>query len=243
MNENNPELAASPLAESALSTFPDLLELGGPVMYILLVMSVVALAIIILKLFQFRMVRSGGRAFISPVIQHYRVGNVQHALKTLSQERNPIARVLEVAIAGNTRRDVSYEMVREEVDRIAGDQLETLRSHLRGLEVIATLSPLLGLFGTVLGMIEAFRRLEQAGNQVSASILSGGIWEALLTTAAGLAVAIPTVAVLNWLERSVERLGHDMESAVTQIFTTELRYPAGDHEQPDLVPARRSLYD
>ncbi|MDH3282468.1 MAG: MotA/TolQ/ExbB proton channel family protein [Gammaproteobacteria bacterium] len=243
MIENNPESVASSPAQSALSSLPGLLELGGPVMYILLGMSVVALAIILVKLFQFWMLRSGGRGFITPVIEHYRVGNVKHALQVLSQERNPIARVLEVAIAGDTRRDVNYEMVREEVDRVAGDQLENLRSHLRGLEVIATLSPLLGLFGTVLGMIEAFRRLEQAGNQVSASILSGGIWEALLTTAAGLAIAIPTVAVLNWLERSLERLGHDMESAVTQIFTTDLRHPVGDHELPGVVPARRSLFD
>ncbi len=243
MNENNPESAASSPAQSALSTLPDLLELGGPVMYILIGMSVVALAIILVKLFQFWMLRTGARSFIAPVIEHYRAGNAKHALEALRNERNPIARVLEVAIAGDTRRDVSYEVVREEVDRVASDQLENLRSHLRGLEVIATLSPLLGLFGTVLGMIEAFRRLEQAGNQVSASILSGGIWEALLTTAAGLAIAIPTVAVLNWLERSVERLGHDMENALTQIFTADLRSPAGEHELPGVVPARRSLYD
>ncbi len=242
MNETL-EAAGSAGAESTMSTLPDLLELGGPVMYILLAMSVVALAIILLKLFQFWMLRTGSRRFVDPVIEHYRVGNVQHALRALSQERNPLARVLEVAIAGDTRRDVTYEMVREEVDRESGDQLEGLRSYLRGLEVIATLSPLLGLFGTVLGMIEAFRRLEEAGNQVSASILSGGIWEALLTTAAGLAIAIPTVAVLNWLERSVERLEHDMDSAVTRIFTTELRHSTDSSEQPDLAPARRSLFD
>ena len=71
-------------------------------------------------------------------------------------------------------------------------------------------------------MIAAFAELENAGSQVDPSILSGGIWEALLTTAAGLAVAIPTVAVLNWLERAADRTAHEMDSAVTQIFTEDL---------------------
>jgi biopolymer transport protein ExbB len=88
--------------------------------------------------------------------------------------------------------------------------------------VIGTLSPLLGLFGTVLGMIEAFRRLEAAGSRVDPSILSGGIWGALLTTAVGLAVAIPTIAALNWLERRVERLAHDMDDAAARVFTSRI---------------------
>jgi len=83
-------------------------------------------------------------------------------------------------------------------------------------------APLLGLFGTVLGMIEAFRKLAEAGNQVNPAILSGGIWEALLTTAVGLAVAIPVVVLCNWFERRVERVGHEMESLVTQVFTQDL---------------------
>lgn len=241
MNNTNADLITP--ADSPLGSLPDLLQLGGPVMYILLAMSIVALTIILLKLYQFWTLGTGARKFVAGVLEHHRVGNIQHALSILSKQRNPVARVLEVAIAADTRQDVGYDVVREEVERVAEDQLENLRSYLRGLEVIATLSPLLGLFGTVLGMIEAFRRLEQAGNQVSASILSGGIWEALLTTAAGLAVAIPTVAVLNWLERSVDRIRHDMENGVTQIFTSELRRPLQTREHPDLEPSRRSLFD
>jgi len=108
------------------------------------------------------------------------------------------------------------------LERQAAEVLESLRSWFRPLEVIASLAPLLGLFGTVLGMISAFQQLEQAGNRVNPAILSGGIWEALLTTAVGLAVAIPTVVALNWLERKVDRLAHDMNTIVTQVFTAEL---------------------
>lgn len=86
-------------------------------------------------------------------------------------------------------------------------------------------SPLLGLLGTVLGMIEAFRQLASSGSQVDPSVLSGGIWQALLTTAAGLSVAIPVVLLHSWLERRVERCAHRMEDAVTRIFTRSLNEP------------------
>ena len=102
--------------------------------------------------------------------------------------------------------------------------LASLRSHLRTLEVIATLSPLLGLLGTVLGMIEAFRQLEISGNQIDPGILSGGIWQALLTTALGLGVAIPVVLAHSWLERKVDRCRHNMEDAVTRVFTRDLQW-------------------
>jgi biopolymer transport protein ExbB len=97
--------------------------------------------------------------------------------------------------------------------------LHELRAFLRPLEVIATLSPLLGLLGTVLGMIVAFQQMEAAGRQVDPTVLSGGIWQALLTTAVGLAVAIPVVAVHSWLERKTDRVAHHMNDAVTRVFT------------------------
>lgn len=199
-----------------------LIDAGGPIVVILLAMSVVALAIVFLKLWQFRAVRIGERKPIREAIALHRGGRVEEALAVLRPSRNPIARVLERAIRGRMREDLPESKVREEAVRVGSDQIEALRGLFRPLEVIASLAPLLGLFGTVLGMIDAFRNMERAGARVDPAILSGGIWEALLTTAVGLAVAIPVVAVLNWLERVVDRLSHDMESAVTQIFTEDL---------------------
>ena len=205
------------MAERAL----DLLQTGGPVVALLLVMSVAALAIVILKLWQFRAVRIGERRTAREALQLYRVGKSDEALDLAVATRSPVAQALARAIRGQ-RRGIDESMVREEVLRFGGDVLESLRSGFRPLEVIASLAPLLGLFGTVLGMIEAFRQLERAGSQVDPSILSGGIWEALLTTAVGLAVAIPVVVLLNWLERRVDALAHEMDSVVTQVFTEDL---------------------
>lgn len=198
------------------------LDAGGPVVMILIVMSIFALAIILLKLWQFRSNRIGERRQSLQALALYRTGRAREALDALRNLRSPLSQVISLAIQGQARSNLSEQKIREEVLRHGSSLLENLRSYLKPLEVMASLAPLLGLFGTVLGMIEAFRQLEQAGNQVNPAILSGGIWAALLTTAAGLAVAIPVVAILNWLERRVERLAHAMEDAITQVFTENL---------------------
>lgn len=199
----------------------ELLQAGGPVVLVLLAMSVVATAIVFLKFWQFRVVRIGDRKVAREALRHYRAGRPAEAMRLADQSPNPVAQTLARALRGQ-HRGVAEPKVREEVLRHGGEVLETLRGWFRPLEVIASLAPLMGLFGTVLGMIEAFRQLEAAGNQVNPAILSGGIWEALLTTAVGLAVAIPVVVVLNWLERKVDRLAHEMDNVVTQVFTEDL---------------------
>ena len=205
------------------------LELGGPVLIVLVLLSIVALTIILFKLFQIYSMRAGGNSFVSVVLQRYRSGRYDDAIQILAQRRGPIARVMNIAIEGHARNDINEHTVREEAERVATKYLERMRSYLRGLEVIGTLSPLLGLLGTVLGMIEAFQQLELAADQVDPSILSGGIWEALLTTAAGLVVAIPALFALNLFERIIQRTAHDMEDAVTQVFTGAIYEPSFGH--------------
>lgn len=216
-----------------------LLELGGPVLITLVVLSVVALSIITYKSLQFIMLLGQGRSFVPVVLKHYRARHYEDALRILARRRSPVARVMDVAIVGHARADLKEFTVREEVERIAALHLERMRSFLRGLEVIGTLSPLLGLLGTVLGMIDAFQQLEHAGSRVDPGVLSGGIWEALLTTAAGLVVAIPTLAMLNWFERIVQRTAHEMENAVTQIFTGAVNEPPADYVTSQLRATQR----
>lgn len=203
----------------------ELIQSGGPVVIILMGMSVIALAIVLVKLWQFHMSQVDDRQTARRALRLYRSGQAGQALSLLQASNNPIAQALARTIRGQ-RRGIAEHKIREEVLRYGGDILESLRGWFRPLEVIASLAPLLGLFGTVLGMIEAFRQLEAAGNKVNPAILSGGIWEALLTTAVGLAVAIPVVVVLNWLERKVDRLAHEMDSVVTSVFTEDL----SDHD-------------
>ncbi len=227
-------VGTEPALENAgrFEEFMKYIDAGGPVVMILIALSVFALAIIILKIWQFHSAGIGEHRSGLNAVRLFRAGRAEEALTSLEGRHSPLAQVVSLAIGGQSRGDLPEQYLREEVLRHGAHLLEGLRSYFRPLEVIASLSPLLGLFGTVLGMIEAFRQLEQAGNQVNPAILSGGIWAALLTTAAGLAVAIPVVAILNWLERRVERLAHVMEDAVTRIFTQSI----GE----DLLPAARN---
>lgn len=193
------------------------LEQGGPAMFLLTALSVAALSITIVKAWEFFELHINRRRFVAPALDAWQRGDATEALKVLKGERNPLARVMASAIQLNVASSISEAERRELAAQFAAERLEAARQLLRPLEVIATLAPLLGLFGTVLGMIEAFQQLK-AGGSGDASALSGGIAEALLSTAAGLAVAIPATAALHSFERIVERLHKDMESALTRIF-------------------------
>ena len=198
-----------------------ILDAGGPVVMLLLAMSVIALAVVLVKLAQFQRARLWQRHPAKQALNLWQQGDVDGALKIADACANPTAQALARAIRGQ-RRQLPESAVREEVLRYGSDALFQLRRGLRPLEVIGSLAPLLGLLGTVMGMISAFQQLEAAGNKVNPAILSGGIWEALLTTAVGLCVAIPVVALLNWLERRVDHQAHEMDNLVTQVFTEDL---------------------
>lgn len=196
------------------------LQVGGPVVWILMGFSVVALTIVLMKLWQFASIRAESRNTVDIALIAWRNNNAVEALELLDEKR-PVDFLVGFSIRSLQAANMDVALIREEVERLAMNKLNQLRSYLRPLEIIASLSPLLGLLGTVLGMITAFQQMEGAGNQVDPSVLSGGIWQALLTTAVGLAVAIPVVTMHSWLERKVERISNLINDAVTQVFTCE----------------------
>lgn len=210
------DVLSSPLIQDRISEF---LIVGGPIVWILLVMSLVALSIIIIKAWQFAKLKPERKTSLEKSLALWHKGDFSSA-KVMLNSKYSVENVTLVAMRGLTANTVDKPLLKEELNRIAALKLEQLRSYLRPLEVIATLSPLLGLLGTVIGMIMAFQQMAAAGNQVDPSVLSGGIWQALLTTAVGLSVAIPVVAVHTWLERKVERVGSLMNDVVTQLFTS-----------------------
>lgn len=212
-----------PEAPNWLSLLEDgqqFLQLGGPVVWVLLGFSVIALTLVLLKLWQLALLRPESCTQLEQSLALWQEGRSDDAQAVLDRQR-PVAEVVAVAMAGLSAQHGDRRLLTDELERLATRRLNQLRSYLRPLDVIATLSPLLGLLGTVLGMIAAFQQMEAAGNRVDPSILSGGIWQALLTTAVGLAVAIPVVMAHNWLERKAERVAALMNDAVTRVFTTQ----------------------
>ncbi|MGK2741312.1 MotA/TolQ/ExbB proton channel family protein [Tepidicaulis sp. LMO-SS28] len=209
------------------SPMMDMAEAGGPVLLLIAAMSVAALGVMIAKLFQMRGMAPRRRA-LENVMASVDKGELPDASKAAGKIGGPLGKVLGEALAEAGRMPLA--ILRERAVLQAEAALETLRSHLRFLEVIALTAPLLGLLGTVLGMIEAFQTLAEASGRADPSQLSGGIWEALLTTAAGLAVAIPVTAAVNWLDRRIERLAHLMEQSLARLFL-HLDHPERTHDR------------
>ena len=202
-----------------MSPLFNLLLTGGPVVWILGVFSIVSLAVVLLKIWQFWGQLKLSDRSAEDAVHRLQEHHVNEALLLVKGAKNPRSSAIRDTLETLNITGLSEAQQREEAFRRARGRVLELGSQLRILEVIATLAPLLGLLGTVLGMIEAFKAMEAAGEQVDPAVLSGGIWQALLTTAVGLAVAIPTVAVHSWLERRVERVAASINDAVTQVFT------------------------
>ena len=182
-----------------------LLMLGGPVVMVLMLMSVVALAVTLFKLIQFRSCSSGALDQLDSEISRWCDGSVDEA---------------KAAVAGNSSAAA-------ELSRMAQQVLSRFSSLLGVLEQVSYLAPLLGLLGTVLGIIDVFHGLANQGSSANAGMLAGGIWEALLTTAVGLTVAIPFALVHAGLQSKVDSLRHRTENMLTRLFTAGLyQHPA-----------------
>ncbi|MCY3598004.1 MAG: MotA/TolQ/ExbB proton channel family protein [Rhodospirillales bacterium] len=192
----------------------DLLQKGGAVMYVLLLLSVSSLAVILLKLLQFW--RIGARR--SGMMELIATGSTHEIRRRMALSRHPAARVVETALdTGHLPR----ELQEAEIERIGSVEIRALETYIRSLEVVANLSPLIGLLGTVIGMIKAFGRLEEAGARVDPSQLAGGIWEALLTTAFGLIVAIPALGAVHYFERKIEGVRALMRDAAARVIASQ----------------------
>ena len=196
-----------------------LIDKGGPVMLILLGFSIIALTIVLAKTYQFWAIKLSTVKFIDASILHLTKNAPSRALEDLKSNPHPAATVLTSVIESSTNTSMAPSEVETEVNRVGSREIKNLERYLRGLEVIANLSPLLGLLGTVLGMIKAFARLETAGTNVDPAILAGGIWEALLTTAFGLSVAIPSLAAFYLLEGRVANCRSLLEDSATRALS------------------------
>ncbi|MCG7519040.1 MotA/TolQ/ExbB proton channel family protein [Ruegeria sp. Ofav3-42] len=195
-----------------LQKLMDILALGGPVVAILILTSIATLSLVLYKLWQFRAAGVGRHIELSRAIQAWDRQDHADTRAHLNKSRSYLAPVIAMALSGEDRT------LSERVDAEAEARFAQLEQGFNVLDMVAQLAPLLGLFGTVLGMIEAFQTLQGAGNSVDPSLLAGGIWVALLTTAAGLAVAMPTSMVLTWFEARMSRERTFANRALRTVF-------------------------
>jgi biopolymer transport protein ExbB len=197
-----------------------LVELGGWVVIIQLSVSVLGLAIVMYKAAQFMRVRSGALANLHRAIDAYTGGDRKQALDMLGRNGLPFARDVEHALTH--LRDDNIETVREELYRRARVYLQPLHDHLPAIEIIYYIAPLLGLLGTVTGIIASFQALEASGAANDAAKLAGGIWEALIATGVGLSMAIPFAVLHSLLETRLNRIVSAIEDLISRVFTATL---------------------
>ncbi len=202
-----------------------LIALGGPAMWAIAALSVLTLALILWKLADLAWAGAwSGGGHSARAIALWAAGDLAGAEAALAGRHSLRARLVRAAMAALTDPTLDRSGAEAETARVARGLLARGRAGLRGLELAVIIGPLLGLLGTVTGMIGAFQALQEAGVAADPATLAGGIWEALLTTAAGMTVAIPAQVALSGFDAVVDRLRHDMEDAATRIFA---RRPAG----------------
>jgi biopolymer transport protein ExbB len=188
-------------------------------MYPILLLSILALAIVLERSFYFYRLSRIPKIDTTMVVRAVNAGECDSALSLVSAQKNPVAVVLTAVILNLSEGKKKEELI--EVAMAVGSQaVDNIEGRLKILPLVVQLAPLLGLLGTVTGMIQAFRVIEHIGGKVNAMALAGGIWEAMLTTAFGLFVAIPTAFCHFVLERKVDSLAGEVEMAASRLLAT-----------------------
>ena len=196
---------------------------GGPVMWPILLCSIFALAIILEKLWYLHWVKIDTQKFLGDVLDRMKRHQIKEALETCDKTKSPVARILK---AGILKYDRPRNQIKEAIEDASLYEVPRIEKNLTALATIAHISPLLGLLGTVTGMVRCFQAIQAKATSfhpVSPGDLAGGIWEALLTTVAGLIVAIPTFVAYNYLVSRINNFILEMEKAATELvnFLTE----------------------
>lgn len=218
------------LMTSAADQLRRIFDLGGPVVMLLLAVSVLTMTVVLYKLWQFSAAGVGRHQALSAAVAAWDAGAETEARAKLAQSTSYLA-----GLVGQ-----SFSSTKAQTERLQAEaeaRFTRLESGFRLLDNVAQLSPLLGLFGTVLGMIEAFQALQDAGAQVDPSILAGGIWVALLTTAVGLVVAMPTALVLAWLEGRMQRERVTADRLLLTVLHPRPAPPGSPAPSTDPTPA------
>lgn len=195
----------------------DLINKGGPMMYLIMLSSVLAFGVVIERVYHLNRAKVDADKFMDSILNVLKRNKVIEAIELCNNTPGPIAHIVK---AGILKHDRSKPEIKEAVDEAAQLEIPRLGKHLPILATVAHIAPLLGLLGTVTGMIKSFQIIQQkalAMAPVNPGDLAGGIWEALLATLAGLAVAIPTYVAYNYLVSQVDGIVYDMERSATDL--------------------------
>lgn len=226
--------AAADTAQAAAAqgtSLLDVLVLGGWVMIPLLLLSVLTIYLLIERLITIRKASSNPDTITDRVREYVRNGDVDGAIAYCKQKNVPITRILR---QGLERLGRPISEIQDAVQAAGKHETFELEKRTNLLASIAGIAPMLGFFGTVVGMIKAFQEIQNLQGNVNPSVLAGGIWEALVTTAAGLLVGILALFSYNFLIGRIRRLTNDMERSATD-FIDLLQEPVSSGQRSDTL--------
>jgi biopolymer transport protein ExbB len=201
----------------------ELIQKGGPMMWVILATSFIAAVVFVKKLFELHRAQIRWSDFLKGIYNVLSRKNIVEAVSICEETPGPVASIVRAAIL---HHDEGPEGIRRAIEEAGLAEVPRLEKNLAMLATVAQIAPIMGLLGTVLGMIQTLLMIQQKAPLVHSGDLMGGLMQALIATAAGLAVAIPTYAGYNFLVSRVESIVLDMEQASAEIlafFTGTLR--------------------
>ena len=217
--------AAQPqqMSESLFSMF----TMGGPLMWVLLALSILAVYLIGRKWWVIKNASKIDPHFMKDIRDYITDGKTKSAVTLCRKYDNPVARMIETGINRMGRPMADIQSAIENIGNVEVARLE------KGLPLLATIAggaPMIGFLGTVMGMVQAFFNMSKAGNNIDITLLSGGIYTAMLTTVGGLIVGIIAYFGYNWLTGKVSDLVYQMESSTMEFIDIVINEPAATEE-------------
>lgn len=218
-------MAAEPqqMSESLFSMF----TMGGPLMWVLLALSILAIYLIGRKWWVIKNASKIDPHFMKDIRDYITDGKTKSAITLCRKYDNPVARMIETGINRMGRPMADIQSAIENIGNVEVARLE------KGLPLLATIAggaPMIGFLGTVMGMVQAFFNMSKAGNNIDITLLSGGIYTAMLTTVGGLIVGIIAYFGYNWLTGKVSDLVYQMESSTMEFIDIVINEPSATEQ-------------
>ncbi len=192
----------------------EVFEKGGVLMYPIFISSLVAITIFFERMFYLKGIKTKTKRFVLRLNNLIKKGSINLAISACRKSPTPISQIM---LAGLMKYGQSRKEIKEAIEDSANQEIPILEKHLSTLATIGNITPLLGLLGTVFGMIKAFNVIAVMGVG-KPEALAGGISEALLTTAFGLSIAIPTIVIYNYLSNRVDKIIREMEVSCVDLL-------------------------
>lgn len=188
---------------------------GGYIMWFILFSSIIGLAVVIDRFIVLRKAKINVPAFMVRIRGFIKKKDISGAISYCMQEKSPVANIVR---KGLKKYKYGHDRVKDAIENAGSQEISKLEKGLPVLASVAGIAPLLGFLGTVTGMIQAFMTIQDLAGAANPSDLAGGIWEALITTAFGLIVGIPALALYNYFLSSVKKLVGEMETVANDVI-------------------------